>query len=270
MKKTEIENLAKKSSSSPLIQTLICSIIESSSSFVILNDSLDVSLVTGVTLLNESKSETLTSWEGDDWLFTVTNNENVGKTSGEAVTVGVFDVGDFVGAWVMFDVLEDANTTDVVTASGKDGSAVVEFDDTFDFTGLKVKFDRVVLLDVWMGEADGSAVVGDNIGNLVLAKDLSLDLAEFECGLFSINAVRLEASLNVEKNAEELASLLDGNDILEPEWESWVSPNSVVNLDIGIFVPADSEALLARESVLKSVAEQHRKWDAFTQFVGAS
>jgi hypothetical protein len=142
MKKTEIENLAKKSSSSPLIQTLICSIIESSSSFVILNDSLDVSLVTGVTLLNESKSETLASWEGDDWLFTVTNNENVGKTSGEAVTVGVFDVGDFVGAWVMFDVLEDANTTDVVTASGKDGSAVVEFDDTFDFTGLKVKLKR--------------------------------------------------------------------------------------------------------------------------------
>lgn len=79
---------------------------------------------------------------GDDWLFTVTNNENVGKTSGEAVTVGVLDVGDFVGTWVVFDVLEDTNTTDVVTASSEDGGAVVEFDDTFDFTGLKVKLKR--------------------------------------------------------------------------------------------------------------------------------
>ena len=130
--------------------------------------------------------------------------------------------------------------------------------------------DRVVLLDIWVRETDGSAVVGDNVWNLVLAKNLSLDLAEFEAGLFRVNAMRLEASLDVVKNAEVLVGLLDGNDVLEPKWVTWVSPNSVVNLDIGIFVPADSEALLARESVLKSVAEQHRKWDAFTQFVGAS
>ncbi len=82
--------------------------------------------------------------------------------------------------------------------------------------------------------------------------------------------MRLEASFDVVKNAEEFASLRNGNDVLEPEWESWVSPNSVVNLDIGILVPADSKALLARESVLKSVAEQHREGNAFTQFVGAS
>lgn len=121
-----------------------------------------------------------------------------------------------------------------------------------------------------MGETDGSAVVGHNVWNLVLAKDLSLDLAELEGSLLSINTVGLEASLDVVENAEVFACLLDGNDVLEPEWESWISPNSVVNLDIGIFVPADSEALLARESVLKPVAEQYRKWDAFTQFVGAS
>lgn len=120
-----------------------------------------------------------------------------------------------------------------------------------------------------MRETDGSAVVGDNVWNLVLAKNLSLDLAEFEAGLFRINAMRLEASLDVVKNAEVLVGLLDGNDVLEPKWETWVSPNSVVNLDIGIFVLADFEALLARESVLESVAEKHRKWNAFTQLVGA-
>ena len=44
--------------------------------------------------------------------------------------------------------------------------------------------DRVVLLDVWMRETDGSAVVGDNVWNLVLSEDLSLDLAELKASLF--------------------------------------------------------------------------------------
>jgi len=69
--------------------------------------------------------------------------------------------------------------------------------------------DRVVFLDVWMGETDSSAVVGDNVWNLVLSKDLSLDLAEFEGTLFCINAMGLEASFDVVKNTEEFASLLD-------------------------------------------------------------
>lgn len=106
-----------------------------------------------------------------------------------------------------------------------------------------------------MGETDGSAVVSYNVWNLVLSKDLSLDLAEFEGSLLWVNAVGLEASFDVVKNTEEFASLLDWDDVLETKWESVISPNSVVNLDIGIFVPADSEALLARESVLKSVAK---------------
>lgn len=121
-----------------------------------------------------------------------------------------------------------------------------------------------------MRETDGSAVVGNNIWNLVLSEDLSLDLAEFEAGLLCFDTVRLEASLDVVKNTEVLASLLDGNYVLEPKWETWVSPYSVVNFDIGIFVPADFEALLARESVLESVAQKNRKWDALAQLVGAS
>ena len=40
--------------------------------------------------------------------------------------------------------------------------------------------DSVVLLDVWVGVADGSAVVGHNIRNFVFAEHLSLDLAKLE------------------------------------------------------------------------------------------
>ncbi len=48
---------------------------------------------------------------------------------------------------------------------------------------LATYLDCVVLLDIGMGETDGSAVVGNNVWNLVFTKDLSLDLQEFECGL---------------------------------------------------------------------------------------
>lgn len=48
-------------------------------------------------------------------------------------------MGNFVGTGVVFNVLELSNTTDVVTASCEDGSTVVEFDYSVDFTSLKVK-----------------------------------------------------------------------------------------------------------------------------------
>jgi len=118
-------------------------------------------------------------------------------------------------------------------------------------------------------ETDGSAVVGYNVWNPVFAEDLSLDLAELEFGLFVLNTVWLEAALDVVKNTEIFTCLFDGNNILESKWETWVSSNSVIDFDIVIFVSADLEALLARESVLESVAEKHREWDALAELVGA-
>ena len=55
------------------------------------------------------------------------------------MATGVLDVGDLVGTGVVLDVLEDTNTTDVVTTDDEDGGAVVELDNTVDLTSLKVK-----------------------------------------------------------------------------------------------------------------------------------
>jgi len=48
-----------------------------------------------------------------------------------------------------------------------------------------------------------------------------------------------------------------------------VSSDLLVNLDVGIFVPADLQAFSIAESVLKSVLEKDGKGDALTQLVGA-
>lgn len=127
------------SSVSPLLQNLNMLSWNVSRSFIILDNGLGVSLVAGVTLLNEGKSDSLASWEGDDWFLAIANNEDVRKTGGKGVAMGVLDVGDFVGTGVVFDVLEDTDTTDVVSAGSEDEGAVIEFDDSVNLTSLKVK-----------------------------------------------------------------------------------------------------------------------------------
>lgn len=67
--------------------------------------------------------------------------------------------------------------------------------------------DSVVLLDVRVWEADGSAVVGNNVWDLVLAENLSLDSAKLELSLLLINLVGLETTLDVVKDAEVLTGL---------------------------------------------------------------
>ena len=69
--------------------------------------------------------------------------------------------------------------------------------------------EGVVDLDVGVGETDGSAVVGHNVGDLVLAEGLLGDLAEFEAGLVSVDSVWHESSLDVLEDSEVLVGLLD-------------------------------------------------------------
>ena len=121
-----------------------------------------------------------------------------------------------------------------------------------------------------MGVADGSAVVSHNVWNFVLAELLLGDLEQFESCLSIVNAHWLESSLDVVEDAEVLAGLWDLEHIHQAEWVAWVSSCSVVNFDVGIFVSADLDCLLAGESVSESVAEQDSEWDAFSQLVGSS
>jgi len=55
------------------------------------------------------------------------------------VATGVLDVSDLVRTRVVLDVLEDTNTTDVVTTDDEDGGAIVKLDNTVNLTSLKVE-----------------------------------------------------------------------------------------------------------------------------------
>jgi len=142
-----------------------------------------VILITGVVdsatiaLLDERETDTLLGREGDEGVLASTNDENVGETGGERVATGVLDVSDLVGTGMVLDVLEHTDATNIVTASAENAGAVFELDNGINLAGLKVELDGVVDLDVGVGETDGPAVVGDDVGDLVLANALLAHLA---------------------------------------------------------------------------------------------
>lgn len=92
-----------------------------------------------VSLLNESLFETISLGKLDERLLALTDDEDVGQTGGEGLTLRVLDVDNLVGTRVVLDMHESTNTTDVISSEDEDGGAVLEFDDTVDFTGLKVQ-----------------------------------------------------------------------------------------------------------------------------------
>lgn len=111
-------------------------------------------------------------------------------------------------------------------------------------------------MDVGVGETESAAVVSDNVGDLVLAKGLSLDLAQLEGSFFGLNAVGLETALNIVEDAEVLTSLGNGDDVLETKRVAGITADLVVDLDVGILVFADLDDFVAGKSVLQTVAEK--------------
>jgi hypothetical protein len=90
-------------------------------------------------LIDEGKADTLTLGEGNESVLAGTNAENVVEAGGEGVALAVLDVGNLVGTGMVLNVLEDTNTTNVVSADNEDGGTVLELDNGINFTSLEVE-----------------------------------------------------------------------------------------------------------------------------------
>lgn len=166
--------------------------------------------------------------------------------------------------------LKSTNTANIVTASDEDESTVVELADALDFIVVKLELDGVVQADVWVWVADGAAVMGHDVWDLVLANHLAGNFAQLVVGLLLVDTVRHEAALNIVQNTELLASLFNSHNVLESEREFMVAADLVVNLDVTFTALDNLEDFLSVECILQSLAEKDREWDALTELVRAS
>jgi hypothetical protein len=210
-----------------------------------------------LSFLKKSETNTLLLGEGNNSFLLSTNAENVGETGSELMTLRILDVGNLVGTGMVLDVLEDTSTTNVITTGDEDLGVVLKLDNAVNSAGLQIELDGIVDLDVGVRETDGPAVVGNDVGNLVLADALLGDLAKLETSLLVIDSVGLEAALNIIEHAEVLAGLPDGYDIHEAKGVSVISSFFVVNFDVGALVLHDLDAFLVGESELKTVLQKN-------------
>ena len=114
---------------------------------------------------------------------------------------------------VLLAVGDDTTTTPVTTTSDEDEVASIKLDKVGELALLNVEANGVVDFDRGVRVADGAAVVRDDEGNALVANRNLADFEELVGSLLSGDAVDREATLDVVKQTEVLARLLDRDDI---------------------------------------------------------
>ncbi len=165
------------------------------------------------TPTSDGKLDTLSFWQRDERLVTLTDDENVGKTGSELPLQDILDVNDIETTVMPLSVSDDTGPSHVTTTSDHDDVSNLELDVVNDLVVDEIELDGVVDLDVWIGVSDGSTVVGDDVRNSLGTELVSTDLEELEAGLLWGDSVDGESTLDVVKETEVLAGSLEGDDI---------------------------------------------------------
>ena len=114
---------------------------------------------------------------------------------------------------VLLTVHNNTSTTHVTATSDHDDVAGIELDVVDNFVLLKVELDGVVDLDQRIGVTDGATVVGNDMGDTLVADGDLADLEELVGRLLRGDEVDGEAALDVVEETEVLARLLDRDNI---------------------------------------------------------
>lgn len=127
--------------------------------------------------------------------------------------------------------------------------------------------DGIVDLDIRVGVSEGASVVRDGAGDLVGTHVDLVDSAQLVLGLFSVETVQDVTSLCVEQQTEAIVRLFHLDDVHETSGVAVVRADLAVDLDATFH--ANLLALLARQGVLETFAEDDGKGQALAEFVRA-
>jgi hypothetical protein len=230
---------------------------------------LFVAFSSGGSFFKGSQSNTFFLGEGDPRVLALSDHENVADSGGERVTSGVSDVDNIETTDVSISVDDDTDSTNVVTGGDHAKVASFEFNEIDDLTSGDVELSSVVDGEFRVGESEGSAVVGDDVGDLVGADSLLGDLNELVLSFFLSDVSEDESSLNVVEDSVQFTSLLDGDDVHETSGESGVLSDLAIDSDVSFLVVDDHSDFSTSQSVLKTVLQDDSERKGFSVFVGA-
>ena len=127
--------------------------------------------------------------------------------SRECTVQHILNVDDIEPTHVALTVHNDTRTTHVTTTSDHDNVTSIELDIVGDLALLEIEADSVVDLDQGIGVTDGTAIVGDDVGDALVANGDLADLEELIGGLLGGDAVDGEPALDIVKETEVLVGL---------------------------------------------------------------
>lgn len=217
-------------------------------------------------LLNDSLLDTTSLGQGHLGVVTGSNDENIGLTGGEGVSLLVLDGDNGERSVVLLNVLEGTNASGVVTAGDHHHGSDFELVDIGHLAGGNVDLDGVVDGHVGVGEAKGASIMGDGDGNLLGGHVALLDAAQLVLGLVLLDAVEHKASLGIVEETEEVTTLLEGDNVHETGGVVVIGADLAVDLDAALH--ADLLALLSGQGVLETFAEDDGNGETFALLVG--
>jgi len=199
-------------------------------------------------------------------LCSLTDDEDVGNTSGECAVERVLDMDNIKPPNMLLAVNDDTSTTHVTATSDHDDVASVKSDELKNFALLEVKLDGVVDLDSWVGVTDGSSIVSDNVGDALCTKGDFTDFEKLVGSLLGSDAVDSEATLDIIQQTEVFTGFFNGNGVHEASGIGGIGPDFPIDLDQALV--DDCNDLTSSQSILQPVAEEDRKGKGFTKLVG--
>ena len=219
-------------------------------------------------ILHDGELDTVTFWKSNHWLLGLTNDKDIGKSSGESSSKLVSQVDDLILTRVLLSGSDNTNTSNRMTSSDHSNVSNLKLDKVEDLASCDINLDGIVDLDLWVWELESSGIVSDGIRSLVVTHESLVDLAELESGLLLLNLVDGETTLGVPQKSEVLVSLLDLDNIHETSGECHISSDLSINSDE--LLHNNHLSLVVSQSVLESVSEQDDQRKGSRSLVGTS
>jgi hypothetical protein len=129
----------------------------------------------------------------------VTTARYVDAPRSESTVKGVLYMNNIETTDVLLAMYNNTRTTHVTTTSDHNDVAGLEVDEIDNLVLLKIELDGVVRLNGRVRVSDGTAIVGDNVGNAFVADGNLANLEEFVGSLLRGDAVDCETTLDIVK-----------------------------------------------------------------------
>ena len=122
-------------------------------------------------------------------------------------------MNDIMSTNMSFPPHNRTNPTHITSTSNHAHRTNIELDKVRNLAGLDIVLGGIVHPDQGIGVADGPAIVSDDVGNALVADRHLANLEKLVGRLLRGDAVDRETTLDIVKETEVLARLLNGDDV---------------------------------------------------------